>query len=134
MKGMLGVIVLLAAVAGCVSTGTQVKDSALTQFQKGVTTEAEVVKALGPPQSTSSMNGERYVVYAGAHAQAKAASFIPVVGLFAGGASSQSSIVAFRFGADGRLVDWSSTQSNVGSTSGVAAGYQPPSPTPTVVK
>src|SRR5579859_2878429 len=133
MKTMLIAIELL--LAGCVSSGTQVKDTALTQFQKGVTTEADVVKALGPPQSTTTLgDGRRLVIYSGMHGQVKGATFIPVVGLFAGGATVHQSTVVFTFGQDGKLVEYSSTQSNADSTSGVAAGYQPPAPSPAVVK
>jgi hypothetical protein len=105
---------LLLTLAGCASSGTQVKDSALTQFQKGVTTEADVERALGPPTATSSSsNGVRVTVYAGAHAQAKAASFIPVVGISAGGATAHSSMVSFRFDQAGKLIDYTSTHSSV---------------------
>jgi hypothetical protein len=99
-------VLIVLAFAGCVATGTQVKDSALTQFQKGVTTETDVERALGPPTSTTmSSDGTRSMSYSGVHAQPKAASFIPVVGLFAGGASSQVSMVTLRFGQDGKLLD-----------------------------
>jgi len=128
------VSVIALALVGCVSTGTQVKDSALTQFHNGVTTEADIVKALGPAQSVTTVNGRRFVSYIGVHAQAKASTFIPIVGAFVGGASSQASSVTFRFGQDGKLIDYSSTQSNVGSVSGLAAGYQPSAPAPAVKK
>lgn len=131
----ISMLALTLLLAGCVSGGTQVKDSALTQFQKGVTTEADVVKVLGPPQSTTTLgDGRRLVVYSGLHGQVKGTTFIPVVGLFAGGASVHQSTVVFTFGQDGKLIEYSSTQSDAGSTSGVAAGYQPPAPDPKVVK
>lgn len=121
MRPFLFVVVLL--LASCVSSGTQVKDSALTQFQKGVTSEADVVKALGPPTSTSMVSdGSRVLAYVGTHAQAKAASFIPIVGLFKGGATGQTSVVTFRFGPDHKLLDYSSTQSNVDVNTGIAGG------------
>lgn len=119
---------------GCVSSGTQVADSALTQFESGRTTEAQVVHALGMPQAVSEQGGERYLTYAGAHAQAKAANFIPIVGLFAGGASVQSSAVVFHFNAAGVLQDWSATHVTNGAVYGPSAGYVPPSPAPQVVK
>lgn len=129
------IITVALMTAGCVSSGTQVKDSALTQFQKGVTTESEVVKALGPPQSTvTESSGDRMDVYTGVHAQAKAASFIPVVGLFAGGANTQASYVAFTFDRSGVLKDYTSSQTTIGSVNGPAAGYQAPAPAPKVVQ
>jgi hypothetical protein len=96
--------------AGCASSGTQVRDSQLTQFQEGVTTESDVVRALGPPTAISSnSNGSAVLVYTGAHAQAKAATFIPIVGLFAGGATAEATSVGFRFGPDHRLIDYQVT-------------------------
>lgn len=96
----------LLALAGCVSSGTRVDDKAAQQFQKGVTTEAEVVKAIGPPQSTALLpDGRHQIGYVALSAHPHAASFIPVVGLFAGGASSQSDVTTFTFGTDGKLAE-----------------------------
>jgi hypothetical protein len=62
----------------------KVADSALPQFRKGVSTEADSEKALGAPQSVPTMpDGTRAVNYVGTQAHAKAASYIPVVRLFA---------------------------------------------------
>jgi PDZ domain len=104
------VCALALSLAGCASSGTELKDSQLTQFQKGVTTESDVLRALGAPTATSSnSDGSAVLVYAGAHAQAKAASFIPIVGLFAGGSTAEATSVAFRFGPDHRLIDYQVT-------------------------
>jgi outer membrane protein assembly factor BamE (lipoprotein component of BamABCDE complex) len=113
-------ITLALLLVGCVSSGTHVQDSALKQFQKGVTTEADVVKALGAPQSTStSMSGAHTISYVGLSAQSKAATFIPIVGLFAGGANAQTSIVTFTFDTNGKLSDIQSQQSNAESRMGL---------------
>lgn len=123
-----------ALLCGCVSSGTQVKDSALAQFQKGTTTEAQVIQALGPPQgSSNSMSGLRTISYVGMHAQPTAASFIPIVGIFAGGADTHTSVVTFRFGADGKLADMTSQQSDASARVGVM-GSQAAAPAPAVVR
>jgi outer membrane protein assembly factor BamE (lipoprotein component of BamABCDE complex) len=130
---IVGAVLALALLAGCVSVGTQVKDSALEQFQKGVTTEADVVKALGPPQSiTTSTEGLRMLTYMGLHSQPKAASFIPVVGLFAGGADTTGSYVSFRFDKDGKLADITSQQNQMSGRMGAPA--QPAAPAPATPK
>lgn len=125
------VLSMLAAalIAGCVSSGTQVKDAQLDQFQKGVTTEADVTKALGPAQSVSrTSDGKRILVYVGTHAQAKASSFIPVVGLFTGGATAHVTTVSFTFGPDGKLADYTSSESNSDVRTGIVSGAEATSP------
>jgi membrane-associated protease RseP (regulator of RpoE activity) len=110
----------LMLLAGCVSSGTQVKNAAFTQFQTGVTTESDVAKALGPPIATKTTSeGLRVILYVGTHAQA---SFIPIAGPFTGGASGQATAVTFRFGPDHKLLGYSSAQSNVALNTGIAGG------------
>ena len=95
---------LVLAVTGCASSGTEVKDSQLRQFQKGVTTENEVLRTLGPPTATTfNSDGSLVLVYTAGHAQVKAASSVPVVVVFAGGTTADATSVAFRFGPDHRL-------------------------------
>lgn len=120
-------IILLAALllTGCISSGTRVEESALQQFRKGTTTQADVEKALGKPQTvTLGSDGTHSVAYVFTSAHAKGASFIPIVGLFAGGAVGQTRVVIFHFGLDGKLTDYSSTASdadmNIGPRSGTA--------------
>jgi hypothetical protein len=121
MHRIVGVLCALA-LSGCVSSGTQVKESQLTSFQKGVTTEPDVIKALGPPQSTTtSTTGIRTIVYYGLRASPKAATFIPVVGLFAGGAKAQTNSVVFMFGPDGKMTEMTSQQTNAESRMGTPA-------------
>jgi hypothetical protein len=113
-------IFCVLALTGCVSSGTQVKESQLTAFQKGVTTEREVRAALGAPQSvTTSTAGIRVLVYSGVHASPTAASFIPIVGLFAGGANAQASSAVFSFGSDGKMTQMTSTQTSTESRMGM---------------
>ncbi len=103
---------IAAILAGCASSGTKVTEQQAGQFEKGKSTEAEVIARLGTPTSTTRMaDGSRLDAYAYTQAQARAASFIPVVGLMAGGADAKVSIVSFKFGPDGLLVDWTSTAS-----------------------
>jgi outer membrane protein assembly factor BamE (lipoprotein component of BamABCDE complex) len=113
-----GMVVLAALMlAGCVSSGTKVDTTQIASFQKGKTTYAQVVQALGPPISVSTLSdGTRIIGYGYVHAEPRAASFIPVVGLFAGGADAQSQSVIFTFGPDGTLRDYSTTTSKVGSS------------------
>lgn len=90
-------IALIAAIAtatilaGCASAGNMaLKDANQQQIDahliKGKSTKADVVNYLGAADQVSfGDGGHEQWTYNYAHASAKAASFIPVVGLFAGG-------------------------------------------------
>lgn len=121
-------VLCTAFLAGCVSHGVQVSAEKVAQFKPGVTTEADVVAALGQPSSVTTTNGTRILMYTGAQAQARPASFIPIVGLFAGGADVRYSMTMFKFGSDGKLVDTSQTNGASGANTGFAAGTMPQTP------
>lgn len=118
MKNRVTVIACLS-VAGCVSSGTQVQDSSLGQFQKGITTQQQVEKTLGAPQGrTSDSEGAHSISYIYTHAHAKGASYIPVVGLFAGGAKGQTNIVIFKFDSHDKLLDYTASSNDVDTRMG----------------
>lgn len=116
MKLALALVVSLF-IAGCASSGTQVSQNAAMQFKEGVTTEAQIVAKLGPPSGISiSSGGIKTLSYTGAQYQTKAASFIPIVGLFAGGADYTISTAAYQLGTDGILqkIDYSTYNGSTG--------------------
>lgn len=119
MKLALALVVSLF-IAGCASSGTQVSQNAAMQFKEGVTTEAQIVAKLGPPSGvTISSGGGKTLLYSGAQYQTKAATFIPIVGLFAGGADYTVSTASYRLGADGVLqkIDYSTYNGSTGTGS-----------------
>lgn len=76
----------LLTLLGCASAGTKVEQSSVDQIHKGTTTKAEVIALLGAPISDTLLpDGREMMVWSYSHAQVKAATFVPVVGLFAGG-------------------------------------------------
>ncbi len=84
--------------AGCASSGTNVDPKVMASFQAGKTTKTEIITALGAPNGQATLgDGTSMITYAYVHAQANAASFIPVVGLVAGGASATTQQEAFFF-------------------------------------
>lgn len=127
MSRMIVIATAMAALtlSGCMTSGVQVSESQLNQFERGVTTEADVVHALGKPTSVATSDGIRVVSYGGMHAQARPESFIPFVGAFVGGADATVSVVSFTFGLDGKLTNMSSQHSDVGSTSGLRGQSEP---------
>ena len=126
MKGTLVILALL--VSGCATVGKEIAPSQLAGFRKGETTIDEVVARLGTPTASSvTSTGQRTLSYVFAHTQVRPATFIPIVGLFAGGADSRSSVVVFTFAPDGRLQEYVASQSQVGTGTGAAARrYQQP--------
>src|SRR3569623_19828 len=109
--------------AGCVSSGVQVKPDQLSEFKAGTTTVNDVIAKLGKPTTSMLMSdGTRMMSYSYIHSQARPASFIPVVGVFAGGADSQMATTMFRFDKEFNLISFSSSESQFGSSTGLAAG------------
>lgn len=110
------VFALFAALAGCVSSGTMVTEQQAGQFEKGIATRAQVIAKLGQPNGSSVIaDGTRVDVYVHIHAAANGASYVPVVGLMAGGASSNSNTATFTYDATGVLksISTSTGQSQV---------------------
>ena len=120
MKSAILAIAAAVILGGCVSSGTKVSEAQAGQFEKGKSTEADVVAKLGAPSTVvRQSDGTHIDQYTHVQTQARAASFIPVVGLMAGGADSSMSIVSFTFTPDGLLKDWTSTQNNTGVNTGL---------------
>lgn len=106
-------IVVSIVLTGCVSSGTEVSYQQASQFQKGVTTESDVIAKLGQPNSVARLgNGTSVIVYAHIEASPNAVDFVPIVGLLAGGATAHATTVTFTFDATGRLSDYTSSTAN----------------------
>ena len=125
MKIIVGAAFALAVttLAGCASSGVKVEERQLASFEKGKTTYSQVVAQLGQPNATTFMNdGRRVIVYSYVQAQARPESFIPIVGLFVGGADARSNMVSMVFTQDGVLESSSASESQVGVGTGFASG------------
>lgn len=96
-------ILLVLLVSGCASSGnekvrTETMESVASKVVKGQTTKDQVKALYGEPGSVSlTDNGSEVWKYEYAHATAKAVNFVPVVGLFAGGADVNKNEVVFIF-------------------------------------
>lgn len=86
-----------------------------------------VVSMFGQPTTRSvSSDGSITITYAYAHTQVRPETFIPYIGAFIGGADTRSNSATLRFGADGKLIDYSSSNSEMGAGIGFAAGSTQP--------
>ncbi len=118
---LLATVVSAFVVSACAGNGAMVGDAQVAVFEPGKTTEAEVVARLGPPTTVINHSGGHTLMYSGAQAQARPASFIPNAGPMAGGTDVRSSSVMLRFGPDGKLVDIVSSQQASNAVSGLGA-------------
>ena len=96
---------------GCVTIGTKTDPNIVSTFKPGVTTIAEAEAKLGPPnQTTRNADGSTLIQYIYITSHANAASYVPVVGLFAGKGISDNVTRNLTFDKSGRFV--SSTTSH----------------------
>lgn len=120
-------LVVCASLASCAASGVRVTDAQLSSLQVGVTTEADVQSRFGAPTArTRNSNGTVQLQYIYAESQIRAASFIPVVGLFAGGSDIKSTMAVLTFGPDGKLKDSWASSSQFGTGIGISAGQISP--------
>jgi hypothetical protein len=81
-----------------------ITDEQLASLKIGATTYSEVVAKFGRAQTVeSSSDGSKILTYSVMRTHVKGATFIPIVGLFAGGASSTVVVDRFEFRPDGTL-------------------------------
>jgi len=115
------ILVLAVMTAACVSSGTKVTQVLPTAFEVGKTTEAQVIAAFGAPNQTAALpDGTRLDIYMHIGAHANAASYIPVVGLFAGGAKGTNDMATFTFTPDLVLKSTSSSSGTTNVNTGLA--------------
>jgi len=113
-------LILLAAVSlgGCVSSGNEIDMTKVDRFVVGRTTERKVIAALGKPNATAFTGGFHSISYVYLHTQVRAATLIPIVGMFAGGADSTMQSATFTFDANGMLSTGGRSNTNVGVSNG----------------
>ncbi len=121
MKRALVLVLLAGLLIGCASTGRKIDQSQVQTITKGETTKEQVVARLGSPDRIMKLgNGDTIFTYGYARVTAKPATFIPIVGAFAGGANTQYQSCAVTFGPDGIVKNITSmqggTEANMGAT------------------
>jgi outer membrane protein assembly factor BamE (lipoprotein component of BamABCDE complex) len=108
--------IIVTAFAACGSAGTQVTRAKAATIVKGKTTRDEVVATLGEPNSlTRDSNGRETLHYAYARSTVKPATFIPIVGAFAGGVNTQTSAFDVKLNPSGVVEEYLETQGTMGT-------------------
>ncbi len=105
----------------CASVGNKIDRTYVDRIEKGVTTEAEIRGQLGNPMSVGvNANGEKIMTYMHVASKARPESFIPIAGLFVGGADSETTMFIITLDSDtGVVKDWNYSQSNTGVNTGL---------------
>ena len=120
MRTLFAVSVVLLLSACGVDQGQKIDTNQVSKFQTGKTTYAQVIAAMGTPASIQNhSDGTRVLVYVHTQAAPRAATFVPVVGLFAGGADVQQQSVVFTFDREGILKDYTTQDTQMCSGNGV---------------
>lgn len=122
------VAVLLAfTLVGCAASGVKVTEEQLGQFKAGETTIEQAIAAFGQPTSRTRMaDGSISLMYVFTESTVRPQTLIPFVGAFIGGADATSNLATLRFDPSGKLLDTTSSTTQIGSGMGFSAGQPAP--------
>jgi outer membrane protein assembly factor BamE (lipoprotein component of BamABCDE complex) len=129
MKQLLSLALMASLLASCATVGRKLDQASVDKIKKGETTREEVIRLIGSPDQVTRLgNGDTTLTYMYVRATPKPESFIPIVGVFAGGANVQNQMVMVTFGPDGIVKDiistYGATESGVGASAGSKADMQ----------
>lgn len=119
------VLVILAftlwfGLSGCSTVGNKqiLNQNLISQIKPGESSKADVQRLIGEPTKQNYLDsGDTVWEYDLTQSQIRGASFIPVVGLFAGGANIQVHTLTIRFDKRGIVKDLGSGQATGGGGS-----------------
>ena len=87
-------ILLILSLVGCATTGVKVNKDNLSKIKEGETTKEQVIQLLGNPNMVNlTSDGKTILMYHFFEYKTKARSFVPVVGLLAGGGDMNQEIL-----------------------------------------
>lgn len=116
MKTVILLIPLLVLL-GCASTGHNFDSRKVTTIQKGETTEADLVVMFGKPsyRTISSETGVK-LAWIYVESTADAASYVPLVGAFAGGVTSKTKTLNVSLDQSGKVSSYEYSGGGVDSS------------------
>lgn len=119
-------LITFLSLTACAASGVQIKPEQLSKFERGKTTYQDVVASLGKPNfTTMTADGTRTATYVYAESSIRPATFIPIVGAFAGGADMRSNSVMIMFDRDGVLQNYTASEGAMGTATGLSSGAIP---------
>lgn len=114
MRTLAPLALAIGLIASSALAADWITEDQVAALKVGVSTYDEVVAEFGKPMIVeSSSDGGRAITYSKVGTHVKAVSFVPIVGLFAGGAKGKSSTRRFEFDKDGKLTKTASSDSNI---------------------
>lgn len=97
-------LVALLLGAGCMSSGTNFDSAKVSQIQKGVTTEADLLGLFGPSNNRGiDSEGNVNLSWTYVESRVKGETFIPYAGPFVGGSKSATKLLHVSLGPDGKV-------------------------------
>lgn len=126
-------LVLLASfclLIGCATVGSKLDGSTVKQFQKGVTTKAEVEAKIGVPTGPPSLlpDGRRQVTYMYIERHGDILTYVPFVNYVAGGTIGRNQNLQIIY-KDGILQDYELSDTTEHSEGGMLNQHGTPVPT-----
>ena len=99
---LIPILLVAGILCGCASSGRKIDETKVDQIKRGITTKEEVLKLIGSPETiTKDADGNVTFLYHYVYAQTKGSTFIPIVGMFAGGVDTKQQGVTVRFDPTG---------------------------------
>lgn len=106
-------LVLCLGLVGCATSGKQIEQDKVSQIKEGVTTKEEVIALMGKPEThTLNGDGKELMMYMHLNMNTRASTYIPVVGLFTGGADMKQQSLQILIGNDGKVEKYIFTDSD----------------------
>jgi outer membrane protein assembly factor BamE (lipoprotein component of BamABCDE complex) len=105
----LSCLLLIFLFIGCATIGNKniLDQDKVSQIKRGETTKTQVREIIGDPSKTTfGENDEETWEYVLSKSQTRAATFIPIVGLFAGGADMQHHTLTIKFNKQGIVKEY----------------------------
>lgn len=124
MKNFRAVVIftLLLIQTSCASYGNKINPDYIATIKKGETTESELIKNIGNPSSIGILpDGQKLLVYTYVYSEAKASTFIPIIGLFAGGANTSTQTLHIWLNDSGTVSNYAFTKNNNELNTGLLA-------------
>jgi len=110
---------LAAGLSACgASAGREVDKSKVATYQKGVTPCSQIRTDLGPPLETATdVDGSKQLTYGKTETTLNGATFVPIVGIFAGGAETNYDFVQIKCDAKDTYIEYKATKGKVNTDS-----------------
>ena len=102
----------LAALTGCVSSGTKIEMANIAQLKKGVSTRAEMDRLFGKPTSVTLLpDGRTMATWFYVKASNNVQNFIPIVNVVQTKIDSETQMLQASFSTDGVLENFTTNDS-----------------------